>query len=147
MARATTAAYAEHVLEVSENGTSWSRLCGLMNFSNTFAAVTSQDQVPDCDDESLPHAISREVQSVDLTVDCEAIWAQESHETILQWMLTGALKHARVGYLAAAIGDVEYVSGQAIMANLQHRREKGVRVKGTFQLQFSGALTTTDQTT
>lgn len=147
MALATTASYQQHVLEISSNGSSWSRICGITDFTATFSAQTDQDEIPDCDDESLPHRVNRAVRAVELSVTGTGKWAQESHETMLQWMLTGALKHCRIGYLNSAIGDVEYVSGQAILQSLEHERRKGVAVEARITVQFSGALTTTDQAT
>lgn len=147
MTIATTASYSQHVLEISEDNSTWARICGLKNFTATFQAQTGRDEIPDCTDESLPNYVQKFVNAVDLVVSGTGKWAQESHETLLQWMLTGALKYARVGYLNAAIGDVEYVSGQAILTQLVDERDKNMAVNRNIQVEWSGALTTTDQTT
>lgn len=144
MTEATIAKYQQHVLEISlDDGTTWARICGITNFSDQFQAVVTEDQIPDCDDESKPHTVTREVQSVDLTVNADAKWAQESHNTLLDWMIGGEPLPTRVGYLNAAVGDTEYVSGTAILQNMTRRRQKGIAVEGTLVIQFTGALTRT----
>lgn len=146
MALATTAKFSEMALhlETSTPGT-YAAICGLVGVEFTFTNETADAQIPDCSDESLPHEIQREVVSTDWSVSATGVWSQESHEAILQWALTGAVKNVRMIYSKAAVGDVEFITGPAILTSLGHAREKGQRVSASLQIVKAGAVTTTDQ--
>jgi hypothetical protein len=63
----------------------------------------------------------------------------------MQWKLTGVTKNVRLVYGAAATGDVEFVTGPALLTNLTHARAKGQVVTAALQIVGAGAVTTTDQ--
>lgn len=146
MALATTAAYSQLVIETSEDGTTWTKICGMMNARVSYETQVDEDEIPDCNDESLPFTRVRSVRNIGMTVTGEGKWAQESHETMLQWWLTSELKRFRIGYLNAAIGDVEYVASTGTLT-MEHAREKGQTVSANITIQSASAITTTDQTT
>lgn len=143
MAVATTASYQQLVLETSENGTSWTRICGIKDATISYETDTEEDMIPDCDDESLPHTKVRAVTAIGMTVQGEGVWAQESHELMTQWWLTGEAKRFRIGYTNAASGDVEYISSTGTL-RMEHSRRKGVSVQASVTIESASAIATTD---
>ena len=145
MARATTMKFEEMTLEVETNtpGT-YAKLCGLIDVTVTFTVATAEAMVPDCDNEALPLLMEREVVSTDWSVSASGVWARESHETMIQWA-QGAKRNIRIGYSGAAVGDVEFIVGAAIMTTLTNARVKGAKVTAEIELVGAGARTLTDQ--
>jgi predicted secreted protein len=143
---ATTARFHEMALhlETATPGT-YAAICGLIGVTFTFTSETADAQIPNCTNEALPHEIVREVISTDWSCSATGVWARESHERLLQLALTGAIVNARFIYTAAAVGDVEFITGPAILTSLSHSREKGQRVSAELQFVKAGAVTTTDQ--
>jgi len=147
MAKATTQKFEQMVLEVSEDGgTTWARLCGLIDVTVTRAASVDSQEVPDCDDESLPLSVEKQVRTVDVSVSASGVWAQESHGTMTDWFYSSATKDARIGNLNAAVGDTEYEAGKALLASLNNTRTKGQKVSAEIELQFDGTPTRTAKT-
>jgi hypothetical protein len=146
MARATTMKFEELTLEVETTtpGT-YAKVCGLIDVTVTFTVATAEAMVPDCDDESLPLAMEREVVSTDWSVSATGVWAQESHEQMIQWS-QGAVENIRIGFTGADTGDVEFIAGPAIMTTLTVARTKGQKVSQEIELVGAGARTLTDQT-
>jgi predicted secreted protein len=147
MARATTAAFHQMFLEVetSSPGT-YARICGLVGTSFTFTTNTAETETPDCDDESLPHVLTRTGTTIDWSASGTGVWASQSHEMIKQWWLTAATKNVRLVYSSAATGDIEYIAGPAILTSHGNERVKGEQVSMSIELVSAGAVTTTDQT-
>lgn len=147
MPLATTAKFSEMALhwETSPPNT-YAAICGLIGVEFTFTNETAEALIPDCGNDSAPLQIEREVVSTDWSASATGVWAQESHEALLQWALTGAIKNVRFVYTKAAVGDVEFITGPAILTSLSHSREKGQRVMASLQIVKAGAVTTTDQT-
>lgn len=146
MALATTETFEQMVLETSENGTSWTRICGVKDVTVNYETDSEEDMIPDCEDESLPHTKVRSVTAIGLSVQGQGVWAQESHETMLQWWLTGEAKRFRIGHLNAAIGDVEFIASTGILT-MEQARQKGRKVTANITISSASAITTTDQTT
>lgn len=148
MTAPVTAKYEELVLEVETTtpGT-YAKLCGLMGFTVTRAAQVDTSEVPaDCDDESLPYTVNKQVRSLDFQIsNASATWAQTSHEMIMAWFYSGATKNVRIQHVRAAVGDTEYESGAALLTQLDHVRTKGQKVMATISLQFDGTPTRTDK--
>lgn len=146
MARATTEKFEEMVLELetSTPGT-YARICGMVGVEVTRTANVATTEVPDCDDESLPHAVEKAVMSLDVSATGTGVWAQSSHETLMAWFYGGTTKNARLGHLKAASGDTEYETGPALLTQLNHARTKGQKVTANITIQFSGTPTLTDQ--
>lgn len=144
MALATTASYSQLVVEISEDGTVWNRICGMTDATISYDTQTDEDEIPDCDDESLPHTVVRSVRSVGLTVTGEGKWSQESHEVLVQWWLTGELKRFRVGYTNATTGDVEYIDSTGTLT-MTDSRTKGQTSSRQITIQSASAIATTDK--
>lgn len=147
MAVATTQKYEQLVLETSEDGSTWTRICGLIDVEITRTANMDTAEVPDCADESLPLSIERQVRSIEFSVSGTGVWAQESHETLMDWFYSSASKRARIGNLNAAIGDTEYETGYAYLTSLSNSRTKGQKVTASIELMFDGTPTRTNKAT
>lgn len=145
MAKATTARFADFVLEVEFVAASntYTRVCGLTDVQFTRTANTDTAEVPDCDDETLPYSLEKEVRSTEFSVSASGVWAQESHQMLLDWFYSGATKRARIGHLAADVGDTEYEGGDCLITNLSNQRTKGQKVTASLELTFSGTPTRT----
>lgn len=148
MAVATTQKYEELVLEVSsDSGSTWTTLCGLIDVEVTRTANIDTAEVPDCDDESLPLSLEKQVRSVEVSVSATGVWAQESHEQMMDWFYSSTALDCRIGNLNAAVGDTEYETGTALLANLSNSRTKGQKVTASIELQFDGTPTRTAKAT
>lgn len=142
MAQATTQKYEELVLEISDDGGStWTTICGLTDVEVTRTANIDTAEVPDCDDESLPLSLEKQVRSIEFSVSATGVWAQESHGTMMDWFYSSAAKDCRIGNLNAAIGETEYETGTALLASLSNSRTKGQKVTASIELQFDGTPT------
>lgn len=145
MARATTANFHEFVLEiewVASSGT-YSRVCGLTSRGINRQSNMSTSEVPDCDDESLPAAVERAVQSQEVTISGSGVWSAESHEKMLDWWYSGATKNVRVQHVNAESGDTEYESGAAYLVTFPNDAERGQKVTASLAIEFDGIPTRT----
>lgn len=142
MARATTEAFHEMVIEIEGiTPGSWIKICGLTGNSLNRTHNMSTTEVPDCDNEALPAAVERAVQSSEVTLSGTGVWAAQSHGTMMDWWYSGATKNIRVGHLKAEPGDTEYETGAAYLVNLNHSRERGQKVAAEIEIQFDGLPT------
>lgn len=147
MTKAVTAKFEELVLEVetSTPGT-YAKICGLIDVEISRTANITTTEVPDCDDESLPHYMEKAVSSIDVKASATGVWARSSHEMIMAWFYSGQSKNVRIGNLAASVGDTEYETGPAFLASLTNARAKGQKVSAAIEIEFNGTPTLTDQT-
>jgi len=145
MTRATTANFHQMVLEVEvTNGSGvYSKICGLTSRGINRQHNMQTSEVPDCDDESLPAAVERAVQSSEVTVSASGVWASQSHEILLDWWGAGQPKNIRIHHVNAAIGDTEYESGAAYLASINNAAERGTKVTAELDIQFDGIPTRT----
>lgn len=144
MAQATTEKFEELVLEVSlDSGSTYARLCGLIDVEITRSANLDTVEIPDCDDESLPLSVEKQVRSIDVSVSGTGVWAQESHEAIMDWFYSSTTLPIRIGNLKADTGDTEYESGNALLTNVSDTRTKGQKVGRSVEIQFDGTPTRT----
>jgi len=143
MANATTAKYEQLVLELATatSPATFARLCGLLDVTITRSANVDTTEVPDCDDESLPLSIEKQVRSIEISVSATGVWAQESHELLSDWFYSSTTLPARIGHLNALTGDTEYETGTALLTNLTNTRAKGQKVKADIELMFDGTPT------
>lgn len=142
MAQATTEKFEEMVLEVSsDSGSTWTRPCGLIDVTVTRSASVDTAEIPDCDDESKPLSIEKQIRAIEVSVSGTGVWAQESHETMMDWFYSAASLDCRVGNLKADTGDTEYETGEALLTSLTHSRTKGGKVTAEIELQFDGTPT------
>lgn len=142
MAKPITEKFEQMVLETSENGTVWTRICGLVGVSITRNAQFDTSEVPaDCDDESLPLDIERAIRTIEVSVSADGVWAQQSHGDMLDWFYSGVSKQIRVGHMNAAVGDTEYEAGPGLLTSLTNQRTKGQKVTCAIEIQFDGTPT------
>ena len=146
MAQPITERFEQLVLEVeSETPGTYIKVCGLKDITISRATQIDTSEVPaDCDDESLPYSTEKAVRALNVTVAAsDATWAQQSHEMLMDWYYSGAVKNVRVGNLNAAVGDTEYESGLAYLTQLDHTRTKGQKVSASIAFEFDGPPTRT----
>lgn len=142
MAKAVTQKFEELVLEVSDDdGSTWVRICGMVDVEVTRTSNIDTAEVPDCEDESKPLSIEREVRSIEVSASGTGVWAQSSHELMLDWFYSATTLMARLGNLKAATGDTEYETGPALLASLGEARTKGQKVSASVEIQFDGTPT------
>lgn len=146
MARATTENFDQMVLEVetSTPGT-YAKICGMVGVTITRTANLEESEIPDCDDETAPHAVDAEVRSLTVTVSGTGVWAQSSQDMLKTWFYSGAAKNVRLTDAAAAIGDAEVEAGQALLTTLTNTRAKGQKVTAEIELRFKGLPSMTDK--
>ncbi len=144
MAAPVTEEFEQMVLEISDDGATWSRICGMVGVTVNRSAQVDSSEVPaDCDDESKPMEVKKAVRSLDVSASGEGVWAQQSHQTMIDWFYGAAAKHVRLGNLNAAVGDTEYEQGKAILNSLTNQRTKGQQVSASIGLEFDGVPTRT----
>lgn len=140
-----TAAFPDFILEVeTETAGTFTKVCGLTQRGINRQHNMQTTEVPqDCDDESLPSAIERAVQSSEVTISANGIWAAQSHEMMMDWWYNGEVKNIRIQHVKAAVGDTEYEAGPAYLVNLNNAVEKGQKVSADIEIQFDGVPTRT----
>lgn len=145
MAAPVTQKYHELVVEFStDGGTTWSgRNCCIRGFTvNRTPQVQEAALTADCDDESLPDDIVREVTSRDLSVSGTGHWTRGGYNAFLtQFYGTGKI-YTRIGNLAAASGEIEYEECEMIITLGEARETKGQPVTASIELQSAGKITT-----
>ncbi|NKC49008.1 hypothetical protein HED54_14935 [Ochrobactrum anthropi ATCC 49188] len=131
-------------LEVeTETAGTFTKVCGLTQRGINRQHNMQTTEVPqDCDDESLPSAIERAVQSSEVTISANGIWAAQSHEMMMDWWYNGPVKNIRIQHVKAAVGDTEYETA-AYLVNPQQCRRKGQKVSADIEIQFDGVPTRT----
>jgi len=147
MARAVTQKYEEMVLEVEftpSSGT-YAAICGLIDVTINRSSNIDTAEVPDCDDESLPLAVERQVRSQEVTVSASGVWALGSHEKMMDWFYSGSTLNCRLRNVKAndsgVVGDTITETGPALLASLNNARTKGQKVTSEVEIQFDGVPT------
>lgn len=152
MAKATTAKFEELILEFeTDTPGSYAPICGLIDVTINRTSNVDTAEVPDCDDESLPLALERQVRSQEVTISATGVWALQSNKTMLEWWYSGATKNIRVRNAKAendgSQGEPYAESGPALLASLSNSRTKGSKVTAEIEIQFDGLPTVTDVST
>lgn len=146
MVAPTSAEFKDFVLEVETTAGSgvYTKVCGLTSRDIKRKANINSNEVPaDCSDESLPSEIKKGVQSQEVMVSGSGVWAKQSHEMMLDWWYGGQTKNIRLQHVNADVGDTEYESGPAILAELNNAVEKGKVVNAEISIEFNGLPTRT----
>lgn len=151
MARATTAEYEKLILEVEFDATgspgTYTSVCGLIDVSVNRTSNIDTSETPDCDDESLPLSIERQVRSQEVTMSGTGVWALQSHENMMGWWYGGTTLNTRVRNAKAendgSSGDTYIEAGAAILVSLNNSRTKGQKVSAEIEIQFDGMPTRT----
>lgn len=142
MAYATTANFHETVLEVEFDPIGgpgvYSRICGLTSRDINRTSNMSTSEVPDCDDESLPAAVERAVQSQEATSAPSGVWSAESHEKLLDWWYSGATLNIRFHHVKAPSGATEYETGPAYLTSVSNKAVRGTKVTADLNIEFDG---------
>ncbi|MEI4470923.1 phage tail tube protein [Frigidibacter sp. MR17.24] len=146
MAAPVTAKFEHLVLEIeTETPGTYAKMCGLMDFTISRASQVDTVETPqDCDDESLPYQTERSVRALDVQLtNVSAVWAQQSHQAMMDWFYSSSTKNIRIQHVNAAVGDTEYEAGAALLTQLDHQRTKGQKITATVSIQFDGTPTRT----
>ena len=144
MAVATTQSFDQMVLETSEDGTTWTKICGIVDVTVTRSANMDSAEVPDCDDESLPLSLEKSVRSVEVSASGTGVWAQESQDLLKDWFYSSASKRARISDTNASSGESEIESGFAFLTNFTTGRTKGQKVSASIEIMWDGTPTVTN---
>lgn len=146
MATTVTEKFEQMILDVETapgSGT-YAPICGLIDVTINRTANIDTAEIPDCDDESLPLSIERQVRSIEVTVSGTGVWARSSQDMLKQWFYSSATKNIRIRDTAASVGDIAIESGAALLATLSNSRTKGQKVTAEIELQFDGTPTRVD---
>lgn len=147
MATAVTEKFEEMILDVEFDPVGspgvYTKICGLIDVTITRTANIDTAEIPDCDDESLPLSLEKQVRSIDVSVSGSGSWARSSQGLMKSWFYSSATLNARLRDTAAASGDTEIESGPALLANLTNTRTKGQKVSAEIEIQFDGTPTRT----
>lgn len=146
MARAVTAKYEELILEVEFTASSgvYTPVCGLIDVNVNRESQVDEQEIPDCDDESLPLSIELQVRSQSVSVEGTGVWAQTSHGAMIDWWYSGATKNVRIRNTKASSGDTQIEYGPALLATLNNARTKGQKVSAEISIRFDGVPSRTD---
>jgi hypothetical protein len=144
MSKAVTAKFEEMILEVEftpESG-QYTPICGLIDVTINRTSNIDTTEVPDCDDESEPLSIERQVRSQEVTATGSGVWAQQSHQKMQAWWRSGTTLNARLRNAKVeadgVTGDTIEESGPAILVTLNNGRTKGQKVTSEIEIQFDG---------
>ncbi|MGR3376058.1 phage tail tube protein [Salipiger abyssi] len=144
MARAQTLKYEEMILEVEwEAGSgTHAKACGLTDVTINRTSNVDTSEIPECDDESKPLSIERQVRSQEVTVSATGVWARQSHQNLMTWWRNGTtlnvrLRNAKMEADGQA-GDIFQESGPALLVSLNNSRTKGQKVTAEIEIQFDG---------
>ena len=116
----------------------WNRFCGLTSRTVNRQHNMQTTEVPDCDDESLPASVERAVQSSEMTISGTGVWAAQSHDLMMSWWRSGAVKNIRVANVKAPSGSVQYEQGPAYLTQLNNTAERGQKVTAEINIEFDG---------
>lgn len=146
MATPTTEKFEELIVDVEFTASSgvYTSICGLVDATITRTANIDSTEVPDCDDESAPLSMKKDVRSVEVSVSGTGVWAASSQSLLKEWFYSGVKKNVRIRDTAAATNDVEIESGPAILSSFPTARTKGQQVSAEVEIQFDGTPSRTD---
>ncbi|EBA06003.1 phage tail tube protein [Sagittula stellata] len=151
MAIAPTADFDELVLEVEfdpvGSAGTFTKICGITDFTVNRANNTETSEVPDCADESLPHHIKRAVRSQDMTISGTGVWSRTSHQNMMTWLTSASTLNVKITNAAVTeadvTGDTESETIPMILTALNNARTKGQVVSAEISLEQNGAVTRT----
>ncbi|ATG47596.1 hypothetical protein CEW89_08415 [Celeribacter ethanolicus] len=152
MAIAPTADFDELVLAVEfdpvgASGT-YTKVCGLTDFTINRANNTDTTEVPDCDDESLPFHLKRGVRSQDITISGSGVWSLSSDQAMKAWFRAGSTLNVKITNAKVTAdgttGDEESETIPMILTGLNNARTKGQVVSAEISLEQNGSVTVTE---
>lgn len=146
MAVAVTEKFEEMVLEIeTDTPGTYTKICGLTDVEITRTSNIDTVEIPDCDNEALPHSIEKQVRSIEVSISASGVWAQQSWGMMSDWFYSGGTKNIRLRNTKASTGDLETEAGPALLATLNNSRTKGQKVTASVEIQFDGTPTRTDK--
>jgi hypothetical protein len=116
----------------------WSKVCGLTSRTMARTSTMQTSEVPDCDDESLPAAVERSVQSQDVQITGTGVWAAQSWPLMSNWYYSGKTKNVRVTNYKAPSGSIEQETGPAYLTTYSNTAAKGTKVTADITIEFDG---------
>lgn len=139
MAKASTSTFAQYVLEVeTATAGTWASICGLTSRNITRQSNITSTSVPDCDDESLPASVEKDVESASVTVSASGVFAKEAAEMLSDWWYSAGRKNVRIHHMNAAVGDTEFETGPALLASFNTGATRGQKVSLDISIEFDG---------
>lgn len=142
MAKAVTQRYDQLRVRVEKDPIGapgvYTSLCGITDYTINRTSNIDTTEVPDCDDESLPLSLEREVRSQEVTVSGTGTWSQTNAGFMIAWWRSGATRNVRVENTNAAPGDISVEYGPALLASYTNGRTRGQRVSAEIEIQFDG---------
>jgi hypothetical protein len=149
MANAVTEKFEELVLDVEFDPVGaagvYTAVCGLIDVTISRQANVDSAEIPDCDNESLPLSIEKQVRSIEVTASGTGVWAQSSQSKLKTWFYSSATLNVRLRDTKAATGDIEIEAGPALLTQLTNTRTKGQKVSAEIEIQFDGTPTRTNK--
>jgi hypothetical protein len=116
----------------------WAKICGLTSRTVSRSDTMQTSEVPDCDDESLPSATERAVQSQEVQITGTGVWAAQSTPLMKSWFYSAKTKNVRVTDLLTPTGFIEQETGPAYLTNLNNQAQKGQKVSADITIAFDG---------
>lgn len=142
-----TEKYEEMILEVefdpAVTPAVFTPICGMIDVSIKRTSNVDTMEVPDCDDESKPLSVEREVRSQEVIVTASGVWAKSSNSKLIEWWRSGTTLKVQLRNTKAATGDIEIEAGPALLSQVNNDRTKGKKVSADIQIEFDGIPTTT----
>lgn len=148
MATATTGSFSQFKILLGDGATPtelFNPVCGLTSRGLSGSADVSTSEVPDCANEDLPSWQEKDVKSIGASLSGSGMWSKEAHQQLMAWFLSGARKNVKVQYANTTVGDIEYLSGPAVLTQLNHAAEKGGRITAEISIEFAQKPTTSNK--
>lgn len=123
--------------------TNW---CGAKSFSLTIDNEIQSEKIGDCDDWSAPIVTEKEYAGQDVKASMDASWAGSMHKNTSDWALNQLKLKVRVHFPDAAVGEVEYYDGTALLQSLNLGdigSVEGAKITESISLEFDGKLLAT----
>lgn len=148
MATAQTIDAYKYVLEIeTATAGTYAKVCGIKETEISRETEVSEVKVPDCDDLSKPLETVKSITGRSMSVNCSGVMAKQSSDMLTKWWHAGGKKKVRLAHLYATTGEIEYEAAEGILSSLSDsvKLEGEGIVQRQFQLDFSGAITTSNK--
>lgn len=128
------------------NPTVFTNWCGAKNFSLSIDNEIQSEKVGDCEDWSKPVVTVKEYSGQNITASMEATWTSATHKETSAWALEQKKLPVRIHFPGAAVGEVEYYDGVAMLQNLtlgEIGNVEGNKITEAVNLDFDGTISRT----
>lgn len=147
MAIAPTADFHELVIEVeftAGSGT-YTKVCGMTNYTVNRSKSMAETMVPDCADESLPYTPRRSAMSKDYSITGTGVWARSHHQNMMDWFQNDTTLNVRVRHVNVTdngtSGDTETETIPMKLQDLNNARQDKQVVTAEVTFVQDGAVT------